>query len=302
LKSIVNQVLNGPQFSLKRMIIALALVVSSTSFAGNKFNYHGALLVPQFHATDADVVTQAKPLLYYGGPVLSQVKVMTVLWNDQVSADVKTGISDFYAAYVDSQHMDWLAEYSTNLTAVDGRQGTGQTIGRGSFIGEKILTPSFAGKKISDEQIQAELIKQIDAGILPKPDSQTLYMIHFPAKMQIVIEGMTSCFSFGGYHNGVKTTQYGDLFYGVMPECSMFGGANFGEITYVSAHELIEAVTDPYPTPGSSPAYPQAWNAADGNEIADLCNGGSATLKGPKANYKITLEWSNSRNRCYDGQ
>lgn len=277
-------------------IAVLTFLLSATSLAKNKFNTHNALLVPKITATESNT------LLYFGGPVISNVKVFTVFWNDRVSADVKNGISDFYSAYVTSSYMDWLNEYATNIKAVDGRVGTGQTINRGTVIGEKMLTPSIASKKITDEQIQAELEKQIDAGVLPKPDSNTLYMIHFSKDIQITIEGMTSCFSFGGYHNGVKNPKHGDLFYGVMPECSVFGDSGFDSITYVSSHELIEAITDPFPTPGSNPAFPQAWNTSDGSEITDICNGSGTTLKGPKADYSISLNWSNSRNSCYNGQ
>lgn len=285
-----------------RSLAAIAVIstLSSISFAKNKLNTNNALLALQFPQSES-TVTAGNPLLYYGGPVISNVKVVSVLWNNRVMPEVKSGITDFYRAYVDSQHMDWLNEYATNVNAVDGRAGTGQTIGRGQVLGEVTLNPSVTSKKITDEQIQQEIEKSVDAGILPRPDDNTLYMIHFSKDIQISIEGMTSCFSFGGYHNGVKSAKYGNVFYGVMPECSFFGGGGFGNVTFVSAHELIEAVTDPFPTPGNSPAYPQAWNAKDGNEIADLCTS-STIFKGPKADYKISMEWSNSRNRCYDGK
>lgn len=285
----------------KNILVTLALLTAaSTGFAKNKFNYYNSLLQLQFpHTTSAG---SGNPMLYYGGPVISNVKVFTVLWNDRVNTEVKTKITDFYSAYVNSEHMDWLNEYQTSGKAVDGRAGTNQTIGRGQVIGEKLITPNLTAKKITDPQIQQELEKQMDAGVLPRPDQNTLYMIHFSKDIQISIEGMTSCFSFGGYHTAFTSTKYGDVFYGVLPECSFFGGGGFASITFVSAHELIEAVTDPFPTPGSSPAYPQAWNAADGNEIADLCSSGSTTLKGPKGDYNISLEWSNSKNRCYDGK
>lgn len=281
------------------LIFSMLFVVSQSLFAKNKFYVHRT----PFHIEYPQVRTQASTsLLYYGGPVISHPKVFTVLWNDRVSAEVKAHISEFYAAYVNSEHMDWLNEYQTNLKAVDGRPGTAQEIGRGQFLGEKLIAASVSSKKITDVQIQHEIELQIDAGVLPRPDQDSLYMIHFSKDIQISVEGMTSCYAFGGYHNGFKSAKYGNVFYGVLPECSFLGSGGFSELTQVSAHELIEAVTDPFPTPGNSPAYPQAWNAADGNEIADICSSGSATLKGPKANYSISLEWSNSRKRCYDGQ
>lgn len=285
----------------KLCLVVLAIsAVSSVGFAKNKFNTNNALLQVQFPKANNVVNTAGNPLLYYGGPVISNVKVFTVFWNDRVSPQVKSGITDFYRAYVDSQHMDWLNEYATNVKAVDGRAGTGQTIGRGQVLGEKTIKPSVTSKKITDLQIQQELLRNIDAGVLPRPDQNTVYMTHFSKDIQISIEGMTSCFAFGGYHYAFKSEKYGDIFYGVMPECS-FNGGGFDSITFVSSHELIEAVTDPFPTPGSSPAYPQAWNAVDGNEIADIC-ATQTVFKTPKADYTISMEWSNSRSRCYDGK
>lgn len=287
-------------FSKSLALAACVLLAASVSSAKNKLYTANALLVPKIQQ---DPTVQSNPLLYYGGPVIANVKVFVGIWNERVSADVKNGITDFYRAYVTSEHMDWLNEYQTSVTAVDGRAGTGQSIGRGQVLGEKIMTPSITTKKITDTQIQQEIEKQIDAGNFPRPDQNTLYMLHFSKDIQITIEGMTSCFSFGGYHNAYKSAKYGDVFYGVMPECSFFGGGSFSSITNVSSHELIEAVTDPFPTPGDKPAFPQAWNAADGNEIADLCqNGPGTTLQGPKGTYSISLEWSNTRNRCYDGK
>jgi hypothetical protein len=282
-------------------LLVLSVLVTISAQAKNKFFTANALLVPKLQVQ----ATANTKLLYYGGPVISQVKVVPVYWSSRVKTNIQEAMDDFYSSYVNSKHMDWLTEYNTNATAVDGRQGTNQFINRGSSIAPTLVQPILTKKQISDVEIQKEIIGQIDSGALPKPDSNTLYMIHFPSDMQIVIEGMTSCFSFGGYHNGVNNPKYGDLFYSVLPDCA-FGventDASLSSTTFVAAHELIEAVTDAYPTPGDKPAFPQAWNAADGNEIADLCQNGNGTLVGAKGSYTISAEWSNKRNACYNGE
>ncbi len=288
---------------MKKLIslISLLLVVSISAQAKNKLYTANSLLVPQLNFK----ATANTQLHYYGGPVISAVKVVPVYWSTRVNTEIQNAMDDFYSSYVKSKHMSWLTKYNTNLSAIDGRQGTGQTINHGSSIAPILIQPMITKKQITDVEVQNELITQIDAGVLPRPDQNALYMIHFPSDMQISIEGATSCFTFGGYHNGTKNQKYGDLFYSVLPDCGFSvkaGNSSLSSTTFVASHELIEAVTDAYPTPGDKPAYPQAWNANDGNEIADLCQNGSGTLVGAKASYTISLEWSNSRHTSYNGE
>jgi hypothetical protein len=246
-------------------------------------------------------------LAYYGGPVLSNVHVVTVFWGATVNDQVQKNIGGFYASIVNSTHMDFLNQYSTKVRAVDGREGTNQQIGRGSYGGEYPIVPLNTKKVLDDGEIQAELEYQITQNVLPKPDSNTLYMIHFSPGITISIEGMESCQAFCAYHEGFKSNAFGDIFYGVMPDFSSgacsFGcgsGSVFDTTTAVSSHELVEAVTDPFPTPGDKPAFPQAWNTSNGSEIADLCPS-AASLKTPTRTYKISKEWDNSTKSCKGG-
>ena len=72
-------------------------------------------------------------------------------------------------------------------------------------------------------------------------------------------------------------------------------------MTEVTSHELIEAITDPFPTPGATPAYPQAWNTTDGNEIGDLCAGNDTQLSTAAGNFVLQQEFDNSINGCAKG-
>ncbi|MDE2144241.1 MAG: hypothetical protein KGJ84_17670, partial [Elusimicrobia bacterium] len=220
-------------------------------------------------------------LQYYGGPVISHPKVYAVFWGDGVSAQTKSDIGPFFANILDSTYMDWLSEYNTNRTAVDGRQGTKQSIGRGSFAGSITIQPVNTAASLTDAMIQTELDGQIAAGKLPPSDANSLYMVYFPSGVSISIEGQKSCSSFCAYHEGFTSARSGSpVYYGVMPVCGWGCGGGFDGLTAVSSHECLEAVTDPFPTPGDKPAYPQAWNDAGGQEIADLCADVSSTVTG----------------------
>ncbi len=248
-------------------------------------------------------------VLYYGGPVLANAKVYAVFWGSGVDQALQEGMGPFYSAVLNSTHMDAMKQYSTFVKAVDGRQGTNQTLGRGAYGGGYLITPSRTAKRLDDLDIRAELEEQVAKGALPRPDSNSLYMIHFPAGVSITIEGATSCQAFCAYHNGFTSTNLGDIFYGVMPAFNSgacrfgCGGSakNFDTTTIISSHELFEAITDPFPTPGDKPSFPQAWNTSGGEEVGDLCSHGATDLKTSKGSYKIQLEWDNSIGDCGPG-
>lgn len=243
-------------------------------------------------------------MVYYGGPVIANAKVYAVFWGDNVPSETKRNIGAFFTNMLDSTYMDWLSEYDTNLKAVDGRDGTHQHIGRGTFAGAFTIAPSNASTDLSDADVQKELEGQIAAGKLPAADDNSLYMTYFPAGINIAIEGQKSCQAFCAYHEGFKTKGGTSIFYGVMPVCGGFGcgfGNAFDNMTIVSSHEAIEAVTDPFPTPGSNPSFPQAWNTTDGQEIGDLCAGQSSTVTGHGITSKVQHEWDNNTSSCNGG-
>jgi hypothetical protein len=167
------------------------------------------------------------------------------------------------------------------------------------------ITPINTSSSLSDADVQAELEAQIAAGHLPKPDDNTLYMTYFPAGISISIGSDASCQTFCAYHEGFKSAKLGqNVYYGVMPVCGFgcgFGGSTFDSLTIVSSHECTEAVTDPFPTPGSSPAYPQAWNDSGGQEIGDLCAQGNSTVTGHGITSAVQWEYDNSIGGCAQG-
>jgi hypothetical protein len=244
------------------------------------------------------VAATAPTMLYFGGPVLSHVKVVAIMWGLGVNATTSAKIGDFLAAAVNSTFVDQFRQYATNRSAVTGRVGSNQLIGRGTYRGKFTIVPKNRARLLTDAAIQTELRGQIAAGKLPKSDLNTLYMIYFPPSITITSYG-SSCVGFAAYHSASSVTVTpNNLFYGVMPDCWL----GFAEMTDVTSHELAEAITDAIPTPGSHPAYPQAWNTHDGWEIADLCERlSSVRLVHGSQSYLITRVFLNSVRKCSTG-
>ncbi len=251
---------------------------------------------------------------YYGGPVISNVKVYTVLWGDKVNPTIAAAMPGFYASMVNSTYMDFLTVYNTtSVASQSGQGGSNQTIGRGTYAQTLTLNldQSIMGlNSVDDTQIQAELERQALAGLIPSPDNNSLYMVHFPPGLTITGDDgkggkASSCEQFCAFHNGFVTKSGANMFYGVIPDLDspacQFGcgvGSSMDRITVSASHEVMEAITDPFPTPGSTPGYPQAWNTTDGMETGDLCQSNIAKLTGRTAKFKIQQIFDNSKNAC----
>src|SRR5215471_11722853 len=107
--------------------------------------------------------------VYSGGPVFSDVQIVAVFWGPSVHPTITSQIGGFYAAYVQASQIGWMCEYNTPT----------QTIGSGSFAGNFTITPTIAtGTTITDTNIRDEIAAQVNAGHLPTPNDNTLYMVH----------------------------------------------------------------------------------------------------------------------------
>jgi len=259
----------------------------------------------------------APHLSYYGGRVLSNVQVITVLYGPgsylpQVAGTASPSLANFFGAILASPYIDWLTEYNTPAAG-----GTGQAIGHGTFAGQFAITPSPPnnGTTISDASIQSELRAQIAAGLLPAPtiDAQgnplTLYAIHVPHGHSIVNGTMRSCVSGGfcAYHGTIAAGAQSEIYYAVHPDmqpgsgCDTGCGAgtNFQNETAVSSHELVEAITDAEVGLATVVGPPVAWYDASNGEIGDLCNAQHGIVTGTDGlAYTVQLEFSNRANGC----
>jgi MYXO-CTERM domain-containing protein len=268
------------------------------------------------------VATADDRALYYGGRVISNVEVVVVYWTSAVDPMIESGIGPFLSAITASPYIDWLEEYDTiALNGQDGKPGSNQHIGRGTFGGARTISPKNTSMTLLDSDVQTELIGQINAGSLPMPTTDgsgnvnTLYMIEFPAGYTIEVEGKYNCSSYCGYHFTLSYEGPSGLDpaisvpYAVMPDITACGGScgsGFDEVTSIHSHELVESITDTEIglLTGPTLTRPAAWyDETDNMELADICDpfdpapgitGGTAVVAG----YTVQLIWSDFASAC----
>jgi hypothetical protein len=227
-------------------------------------------------------------LQYYGGKVISNVKVQMIEWGSGVKYN--TQFPDFYRTFLDSPYMDWLSEYNTST----------QQIGRGSYLGDYVDTGAGSATTVDDSKVQSEIARLITAGSVPANDDNTLYMVHFPPGVTITQGGSSSCSAFCAYHGTFKRNG-NNVYYGVMPDlggaCASGCGVHdqFGNTCSAATHETIEAVTDAEVGLATSVGPPIAWYDTSQGEIGDIC---ASETDGMIGNYVVQSEWSNQSNAC----
>lgn len=247
-------------------------------------------------------VANGDDAVYNGGRLLSQVKVYAIFWNDEVE-----NIDDFdtwYRAVVPSNFLSLLSEYNDPNGLYH--------LGPGVYLGYMIHTGQ-SGITIPDATLKTELTSIINAKLgndpqFPAPKGDTLYVWHFPSSVRVLGDAGVSCAprSFAGYHTTFVAPDWmnpqilnpdRNILYAVVATCSPHWPAAQYSVT---AHEIVEAVTDPETWKDSSRL---GWvMAADGEEIADVCQKRSDalyTIFGVDGNkYFIQKFWSNKYQDC----
>jgi len=154
---------------------------------------------------DAGFVEAAHPLLpqipYNGGSILSDVAVVTITWEgDDISAQLE-------------QFDDWVVTSADYFGLVLPQYG----IDGGSILSSVSLAALDSGV-LDDSQVAGILVTAIDAGILPEPSSQTLYVLYPPDGVTVTAGGQ-GCVDFQAYHSSTPTP-LGTLVYAMIPRCS----------------------------------------------------------------------------------
>lgn len=277
--------------------------------------YGGTIDKPFIKRVKADTPNQLPPpphLSYKGGPIISNARVVTVLWGSNVLPSLTSQLPEYVDAILQSPWIDWLCEYNTRGLP---KPNSNQVLGRGKFQAQVEITPFNQNQTIVDSVAQVsdlhtELAKQLDAGHLPQPeyDSQgnplTIYSVFFPNGVTIILEpfNAVSCIAFGAYHHHFLYKGK-PVIYTVQPNCGDSIPLDF--YLAILSHELAESITDPFPPPETVTFFPNGWIDAqvgspnEGFEIADLCEQlsiGTVTVNGKQ--YPIVPLWSNSQNAC----
>jgi hypothetical protein len=252
-----------------------------------------ALLV----ASPAGAATSTPRLMYYGGRVVSHVKIDVVVWSSwsygtTVPLTGHRSIASFAGGIANSPYLDWLREYNTPT----------QQIGRGTL--DKVITvhpPAGVNTQIvTDAQIKMGLTQMISVGTLPKPSANRVYLVFFRRGQVVSRPEGDSRHGFCAYHDTLSYPSH-SAYYAVVPyELDNAGcrvaPASFDRVTTVASHELVEAITDP-----GIGLRKLSWYDRAHGEIADICAHTStpgAVVGGDGVRYVVQREWSNRRRGC----
>jgi hypothetical protein len=235
---------------------------------------------------------------YQGGPVMTHIEVVVVLWGPSVDKIVTDNIANFYTAETNSALMDWMGEYDT----AGQPNGTNQHIYHGKYLNTVMIMPATTTGKITDSDIQSELTMNIMSGVLPTPQADpveghvnTLYAVYFPPNLSIDDgTGSVSCGSWCAYHGSITYTGLtSGVPYSVIPDFSTGGcasgcGGNTPTegMTCTSAHEMLESVSD-------TDNAQNTWLDGSGNEICDVCNNCDMV-----AGFSVQQCWSQRLGQC----
>ena len=262
-------------------------------------------------------------LSYFGGPILQSPVIVPVFWNGNVNPVTQANKPQFYADVTRSSYWAWLREYDT----VGLTPGTSQAILAGTATAGVVLTPqvcpaSMTGKcALTDDDLQAELTRQIGLGTLPAPtldctgNVQTIYMVDLPSNITLTGPDGTgiSCKQFCAYHS---TGTYGPngtpLIYAALMDyfagpCANGCGDNAATLdneTETASHELAEAVTDTDIGLDTMNGYasPAGWGDNDNQcgEIGDICDsmGSSVPITVSGRTWQVQQLWSNQQGKC----
>ena len=259
---------------------------------------------------------------YWGGPVISNIHVVEVLWGSFVDVASTSGLSLFLADITNSNYFDLLSEYGTvGVTGAGGAPGSDQLIGRGFFDGKVTITPSICpggannpSCTISNSQIQAELLRQLVHLPAPVKDAHnnynTIYLLYFPPGVHITIGTTGSCQTGGfcAYHASLNGGLPSEIPYGVFPDfgpnsaCRPSNGCgnntSANNLTSATSHEIGEAVTDANIGNATQLGPPLAWFSNTDDEIGDICNQDQQQITAGGHTYTAQALFSNMQNAC----
>jgi hypothetical protein len=263
-----------------------------------------------------------------GAPAATATTIRTIhpiliFWNSATNYQVTPmdngqDLPSFLQTVVSSSYIDWLEEYNTYQSQVEGAPSL---IIRGSFDprlvgkgGEVFVdNGSTVDVPIWDYMIQDEITALINANSIPPPNSTIAYIVMMPPGISVAYDTQNpngaaaySCTDFCGYHSSYQLANGTYVAYAVIPDCnnvctpSSLNLNAFQSTTWAVSHELAETITDPIQDPTKNI---MGWY--DGNnqaEIGDLCaadaTNPATVTSSTGTKYTVQTLWSDAQKKC----
>jgi hypothetical protein len=199
------------------------------------------------------------------GQVMKHPHLVTITWANYEFRDQVEAFGEFVVG------SDW-------LKTVVGEYG----VGAGTHT--VVRLPDRSPDTLFDGDLSLQLLRMTQAGQLPAPDGQTLYMVYIPATTAFSNGfGTKACITEGAYHSpGFSANSYNAVIY----DCS----GTVDDVTALASHELIESAVDPTLT-SFVVQYPHLPLFL---ENADLCENFATVDAG---GFQVTRGWSNAAAR-----
>ncbi|HEY8090900.1 MAG TPA: hypothetical protein VIF09_23725 [Polyangiaceae bacterium] len=224
------------------------------------------------------------------GPIITTPHIVTVSWSSDPSTPQYQAFDDAIGA---SDYWKGLAEYGVGAAT--------------SVAADHVVITAATPNPWDTQDIDSwayGMIKGAPGNGWPAPDDQTIYLVYAPSNINVTQGGGAACGYEGGYHTQLLTgsSPHGVAYALVLPCGPASGQSVQDNATTTAAHELAEAVTDPYP--GYAPAFNGFDTGSLGwalwltwqNEIADACEMFRDTYYTGTGNlpYALSRYWSNS--------
>ena len=262
--------------------------------------FRGALGIKNSHSLRAAQATNTAPtnahLTYYGGNVIETPTYTNVFWGAYWTNGAGLTERQYYNGY--TQNVPTTSEFTSAMVEYTGQGG--KTIHNGVYAGEKSIATG-PGATIDDAQVKTTIQSWVNAGLVPAPSLDNVYVLYFPPGTTVTMGTDASCTKFCGFHSTIQTTSGtgGLIRYIVMPhpDCAgcQFEATVQDSITVVASHEMWEADTDADVGLATTTGPPLAWYDQANGENGDICAGDpNATLHG----YRVQTTWSNAEGKC----
>jgi hypothetical protein len=227
--------------------------------------------------------TSSSNLIDHGGPVFPASHIYVIWWGQQSKwpTDAKSGIESFLQGLNGSSYVNTATQYMRGASISTTYEAT-------------TIDTSPPSTLPLDSVISAEIQKEFGA-----VDPLGLYIIYasnneasagfcgFHAVATVNGRTVPAAFILNPAH--VRGCSLGNPFH-------LAGSKDLRSIANLTAHEFMEAITDPE----ISPYPPPAWQDSSGNEMADKCAWTFArpvTLSNGSV-WQLQMEWSNAVSGC----
>ena len=260
-----------------RCFVALPLTAQNVPANLRKLAWAAGMVLGLWAAVAASVTVEAPPASAYtsfvdhGGRILSATHIYPIYWGrhwapGRSASPTSQEITRALRTVLAGSYLAGLAQYRNIAPAV--------------IRGSRIITTSDPQSGFTDKNIEAFLNAQFDAGDLPSPDDQAIYIVTIPPDIY-TSEGD----DLAGEHDFYQRAGH-RVHYAWITDSEVLEGA-----TQTTTHEIVESLTDPEGT--AILGIPGTCDGERWCEIADICSD-PAKLDG----VMVAPYWSNVAGRC----